>query len=249
MRLFFGNKKQQDSSNAPSGGGGAGASQHRAEQLKGAIDKNNQAIDNLDKRQRLLEKRVTDMDTKARDAARAKNKRGAMEALKRKKMVMSELETLTNAKMTLEQQVMTMEAAQTQAAAVQALAGGVKAQKNLQQELNIDQVDSVMEEMQEQQDIQNEIAQCFQQGTTMMDDDDLLEEFNNLQAEELEKDLLDTERQMLDIGATPSTAVPQAAPPAPAQKVPQMAGPMGGGDLTDNEAAELAALQARLDLA
>lgn len=244
MRLFFGSKKQENSS-APSGGGGG--SQNRAEQLKGAIDKNNQAVDNLEKRQRFLEKKVGDMEEKARAAAREKNQRSAIEALKRKKMFKAELDTLSNAKMTLEAQVMTMEAAQTQAAAVAALASGVKAQKNLQQELNIDQVDQVMEEMQEQQDIQQEIANCFQQGTSMMDDDDLLDEFNALQAAELEKDLLDTERQMLDMGATPHSAVPAAKQPPQQQKVRQKE-PAGGGDLTDNEAAELAALQKRLEM-
>jgi len=246
MRLFFGGSKKDS---APSGGGGngGGGGQNRTEQLKGAIDKNNQAIDNLDKRQRYLEKKVQDMEEKARQAARAKNKRGAMEALKRKKMLMSELDTLTNAKMTLEQQVMTMEAAQTQAAAVSALASGVKAQKNLNQQMNIDQVDQVMEEIQEQQDIQNEIAQCFQQGSSMMDDDDLLDEFIQLQAEELEKDLLTTTEQIIDVGPTPTALPPQAQPARPAPAAKQLAAPMGG-DLTDNEAAELAALQARLDM-
>jgi len=54
MRLFFGGSKKDS---APSGGGGNTGGQNRTEQLKGAIDKNNQAIDNLDKRQRYLEKK------------------------------------------------------------------------------------------------------------------------------------------------------------------------------------------------
>lgn len=245
MKLFFGGSKKS-ASKAANGGGNQVSS---SEQLKGAIDKNNTAVGNLEKRQNYLEMKVTNMEEKARQMAREKNKRGAMEALKRKKMLLTELETLTNAKMTLESQTMSMEAAQTQAAAVTALASGVKAQKVLNTELNIDKVDQIMEEIQEQQDVQNEIAQCFQQGGSMFDDDDLMDEFNQLQAEELEKDLLFTEAQMLDAGTTPSGPIPAAAytptPAAPAPK--QLAQPLGA-DLTDNEASELAALQARLDM-
>lgn len=242
MRLFGFGKKKETPQPQGGGGGGGGTNVHRSEQLKVAIDQNNIAVDNLDKRQRFLEKKVCDMETKAREAVGMKNKRSAMEALKRKKMLQSELDTLGNAKMTLEQQVMTMEAAQIQAAAVGALVGGVQAQKHLQ--VNIDQVDQVMEEMQEQQDYQNEISQCFQQGTSMMDDDDLLDEFNALQAEELEKDLLSTEQQMLHMGPTPSQPTPAQARPVPAQKTPA-----ASSNLTENEADELAALQARLEMA
>lgn len=245
MRMFFGKSKTPSDPPKSSGGGGGGGTQARTEQLKSAIDKNNTAVENLDKRQRFLEKKVTDMDNKAREAAKAKNKRGAMEALKRKKMLLSELETLTNAKMTLESQVMSMEAAQSQAGAVRALEESVRAQKLIQQELNIDKVDQVMEDMQEQQDYQNEIAQCFQQGSSVMDDDDLLEEFNMMQAEEQEKDLLKVEEDLLNVGATPSTVPPQAmrqpAQPSAPARVQETA-----DGLTNDEAAELAALQARL---
>jgi len=244
MRLFgFGKKKETPQPQGGGGGGAGGGAVPRSEQLKTAIDQNNIAVDNLDKRQRFLEKKVCDMEERARVEVGKKNKRAAMEALKRKKMLQSELVTLGNAKMTLEQQVMTMEAAQIQAAAVGALVGGVQAQKHLQ--VNIDQVDQVMEEMQEQQDYQNEISQCFQQGTSMMDDDDLLEEFNALQAEELEGELLNTQEQMLQMGPTPSKPTPAQARPVPAQKTT----PAASSNLTENEADELAALQARLEMA
>ena len=48
-------------------------------------------------------------DNIAREKAKAKDKRGAMMALKSKKMLTAELETLGQARLTLEQQIMTLE--------------------------------------------------------------------------------------------------------------------------------------------
>ena len=95
----------------------------------------------------------------AREKAKAKDKRGAMTALKQKKMLSTELESLSQARLTLEQQIMTLESAQTQQVAVQALQLGVQAQKDMNKQINIDKIDQLIEDMQEQQDIQNEVTQ------------------------------------------------------------------------------------------
>ena len=54
---------------------------------------------------------------------------------------------------------MTLESAQTQQVAVQALQLGVQAQKDMNKQINIDKIDQLIEDMQEQQDIQNEVTQ------------------------------------------------------------------------------------------
>ena len=74
-----------------------------------AIMKNKEAIETLTKRQDFLEKRVAQQDGLAREKAKAKDKRGAMTALKQKKMLSTELESLSQARLTLEQQIMTLE--------------------------------------------------------------------------------------------------------------------------------------------
>jgi len=235
MGIFgFGKKKKE--TEAPK--------QTNAEHLRDAIDKNNTAVDNLDKRQLFLEKKVNDMDVKAREAVNANNKRSAMEALKRKKMLQTELDNLSNAKMTIEQQVLTMQAGQTQLTAFKAIEAGLKAQKKVQGGLNCEQVDQLMDDIQEQKDIQDELANCFR--TSMMDEDDeLLDEFNALQEEQLETSILSTERQMLSMGPTPTQPTPARARPV---SLPVQKNPAESSGLTNDEASELEALRARLEI-
>ncbi len=102
-----------------------------------------EAINTLEKRKQLLEKKIQLQEQDARTRAAAKDKRGAMMALKRKKMLQGELDTLTNSALTLEQQIMTLESAQSQQVAISALASGVQAQKQLNKQMNIDKVTKV----------------------------------------------------------------------------------------------------------
>jgi len=235
MGIFGFGKKKKDSENPK---------QTNPEHIRDAIDKNNLAVDNLDKRQLFLEKKVNDMDVKAREAVATKNKRSAMEALKRKKMLLSELDTLSNAKMTIEQQVMTMQAGQTQITAFKAIESGLKAQKMVQGGINCEQVDQLMDDIQDQKDIQDELANCFR--TSMMDeDDDLLDEFNALQEEQLETSILSTERQMLSMGPTPTQPTPARARRV---SLPVQKNPAESSGLTHEEASELEALRARLEM-
>merc|ERR1719163_1694025 len=92
----------------------------------------------------------------AAEKAKAADKRGAMMALKQKKMLTTELESLGNARLTLEQQIMSLESMQSQQIAVQALATGVAAQKQMNKTMN---------------------------------DDELLEELNMLEAEQFDQKL------------------------------------------------------------
>ncbi len=63
-----------------------------------------------------------------------------MMALKRKQMLVKELEMLTNSQYTLEQQAMNMEGAETTRLTVSAISQGVRAQKQMAQQLNVDKV-------------------------------------------------------------------------------------------------------------
>mmetsp|Transcript_20704 Transcript_20704/g.17692 ORF Transcript_20704/g.17692 Transcript_20704/m.17692 type:complete len:167 (+) Transcript_20704:11-511(+) len=154
----------------------------------------------------------------ARTRAAAKDKRGALMALKRKKLYEAELQTLMNSRMTLEQQILSLESSQTTAVAVQALAQGVSAQKQMNQQLNIDNIDELMDDMAEQQDLQNEVSQVLSSGNQIMDDDELLNELDQIEAEELDK-------QMVDAVSAPTGGVvtqPNAQVPAQAVKAPKV---------------------------
>ncbi|KAF4694855.1 hypothetical protein FOZ60_006708 [Perkinsus olseni] len=184
----------------------------------------------------------------ARTRAAAKDKRGALMALKRKKMLEAELTTLMNSRMTLEQQILSLESSQTTAVAVSALATGVSAQKIMNQQLNIDNIDVLMDDMQEMQDMQNEVSNVLSGGNTVMDDEELLNELDEIEAQELEAKMVDAAQVPSGgVVAQPSVAEPSVAAPAqPQQSAAESSRPQRNDGLTDEEADQLAALQAQL---
>ena len=226
MRLFFGSKKE---SKPPASAAPVVAADPNAG-LPEAIQKNKTAIETLDKREKLLEKRIADEEADAKSRVANNDKRGALMALKRKKLLETELETLMNSRMTLEQQINSLEAAQMNQIAVAALAHGVAVHKQLNKQIDADRVDQLMEDLQEQQDLQNEIAQVMSTGTRIAgeDEDELLRELETMQAKQLEE-------QLIGAGSVPSTSVAAAAPTVVAAPT--------ANSLTQDEEAELAALQ------
>lgn len=247
MRLFGSRKKEEPS--GPTAGGNV--------KLTDAIMQNREAVATLEKRQALIEKKIADQLEEAKARARAKDKNGGILALKKKKMLENELTTLQNSRMTLEQQILSLESSQTQAIAVSALATGVQAQKNMNTQLNVDKLDELMEDLQEQQDMQNEISNVLATGAPMMDEDELLGELEEMEAAELEKTMLNTSpipTQEMPEPALPDPTRAKAAGPAPSAgsyaahpaSAPSAPPPAQTPGLSDDEAAQLAALQAEL---
>ena len=228
MRLFFGSKKdtKPHSVSGPAVDPNAG--------LPEAIQKNKTAIETLDKRQKLLEKRISDEEADAKTRVANNDKRGALMALKRKKLLETELETLMNSRMTLEQQINSLEAAQMNQIAVAALAHGVAVHKQLNKQIDADRVDQLMEDLQEQQELQNEIAQVMSAGTRVADDDELLRELESMQASQLEEQL---------IGAGPVPSGPVAAAPQIQTQTIAKTATSAAASLSADEEAELEALQ------
>ncbi|EER00776.1 vacuolar sorting protein snf7, putative [Perkinsus marinus ATCC 50983] len=237
MRLFFGSskKKEQQAQKAPP-----------SKNLPDAIMKNKEAIATLEKREQLIEKKMALQEQDARTRAAAKDKRGALMALKRKKMLETELTTLMNSRMTLEQQILSLESSQTTAVAVSALATGVSAQKVMNQQLNIDNIDVLMDDMQEMQDMQNEVANVLAGGNTVMDDEELLNELDEIEAQELEAKMVDAAHVPSGgVVAQPDVAVP-SVPAQSQQSTAESSRAQRNDGLTDEEADQLAALQAQL---
>lgn len=244
MRLFFGKKKEtpQTVAQAPASDPNAG--------LPDAIQKNKAAIDTLDKREKLLEKRIADEEEEAKRRVSTGDKRGALMTLKRKKMLEQELETLMNSRLTLEQQINSLEAAQMSHIAVKALAHGVNVHKQLNKQLDAESVDKLMEDLQDQQDLQNEIAQVLSQGTRVGDDEDLLRELEQMEAKQQDELLIGASHAP---SAAPAAAKTATAVSAPANKsstssrvsaaAPQVATSPKHNEISAEEEAELAALQ------
>eukprot|EP00923_Selenidium_pygospionis_P060355 GHVN01106197.1.p1 GENE.GHVN01106197.1~~GHVN01106197.1.p1 ORF type:complete len:227 (+),score=42.14 GHVN01106197.1:78-758(+) len=158
-----------------------------------AIMKSREAMETLEKRRLHLEKKVDAQNEEIKAKATARDNNGALTALKRRKAYEHELTNVSNAKFTLERQILNLESAQSTSVAVGALQSGVQAQQQFNQQNDLNKIDKLMDEMQEQQDLQNDLNQVWAQGNAIgVGDDELLKELDALQGQMLDEKLLQT---------------------------------------------------------
>ncbi|PHJ19328.1 snf7 family protein [Cystoisospora suis] len=160
--------------------------------LADAIQKNKEAIDTLEKRHQHIERKIRAQECSARERVATGDRRGALLCLRRKKLFEQDLEQLMTSRLTLETQIVTLEAAHTQQLAVQAMAGAAKAHKSFSQKLSIGKIDRLLDDIQEQQDLQQEVTQVLAQGLPPLDDEELHRELDQLEASEMETRVLQT---------------------------------------------------------
>ncbi len=179
---------------------------------KEAIAKLRESLEILEKREEYLQKRCETEASKARNFMQQKNKRAALFCLKRKRVYEQQIEKLGGARMTIEQQIMTLESANVSVQTMNAMKEGVETMKQLHKEINIDKVDDIVNDIGEQMDIANEINEAISQplgsGLSILDDEELLKEL-----EEMEQTALD--EQFMSVAPTspiPSVAVISPAP-------------------------------------
>ncbi|ETN14800.1 hypothetical protein PPTG_22013 [Phytophthora nicotianae INRA-310] len=146
----------------------------------------------------------------AKQKSAAKDKRGAIFALKRKKMYEAEVEKLQGARMTLETQVMTLESAHVNMETFTALRSGAEQMKAIHGQMNVDKVDNIMDDIQEEMATADEIGRAISQplGSQLYDDDELEDELREMEELELE------EKTLEPVATTPAEAA--IAPPATA---------------------------------
>merc|ERR550517_1941580 len=105
-----------------------------------------------------------------------KDKKGALYAMKRKKLLEKEQEGIFGKKMTLEKQLLALENAQTNA-----LREGVVAIGDVQSQTKAEDVEEMMDDLAEIQDDQDAINDAFGQAADDFDEDELLEELEGLE--------------------------------------------------------------------
>ena len=200
-----------------------------------SIAKLKETLDMLEKREQFLQKKIDGQTAEAKKYLQAKNKRAALMCLKRKKTYEAQIEKISGARMTIEQQVMTLEGANVSLEAMQAMKMGAESMKDIHKNLTIDKVDDTMDEIREQMDLANEINDAIAQplGGEVIDEDDLLKELDDLEQESVDDQLLGIKAPVQPLPSTP-TKVPTGPT---AQKTSKKA---------INEDAELAALEASM---
>jgi charged multivesicular body protein 4 len=188
-----------------------------------------QTLSLLEKREDVVQKRIDRETAEAQRLLRAKNKRGAMLCLKRRKTFQGQIEKLQGARMTLEQQLILIEDASVNREVMQAMREGADAIKEIQGGMTLEQVDDTMEDIREQMDIANEISEAIAQpiGVGAEFDEDLLnEELDLLEQETLDAELMAIDKARADAGGVrtdigaSSSAVPSAQAAASGSAVP-----------------------------
>lgn len=152
--------------------------------------------------------------------------------MKRKKLYEAEADKIQNVKMTLETQVINLESAAQTAETIKAMEQGTKTMKKIRTEVGIEQVDDIMDEIKEEMELANEINNAIAQPVDplLTDEDELLQELNELEAADLESELL----------APPTGTANFALPTVPDSKLPALA--KGEEDDLKQLEAELAGL-------
>ncbi|CAI2343709.1 unnamed protein product [Caenorhabditis sp. 36 PRJEB53466] len=189
-----------------------------------AIQKLRETEEMLQKKQDFLEKKVNDEKANAVKYG-TKNKRMALQALNRKRQFEKQLNHIDGVLNTIEFQREALENASTNAEVLNVMGQASKALKTAHNNMDIDQVHDLMEDIAEQQEVANEIAEAISNPVgfhTGVDEDDLMAELEALEQEELDKQLLDANpAPIANLPDAPSIALPSL--PARPARVPAAA--------------------------
>ncbi|PKI70431.1 hypothetical protein CRG98_009206 [Punica granatum] len=186
------------------------------------LDKLNETLEMLEKKEKVLIKKAAQEVEKAREFTRAKNKRAAIQCLKRKRLYEQQIEQLGNFQLRIHDQMIMLEGAKATTETVDALRTGASAMKAMQKATNIDDVDKTMDEINEQTENMKQIQEALSAPL----------ELEELEGAELEEQLLQP--------ATTAPAAPVHVPTGPR--------PVRPAQKQTAEEDELAALQAEMAL-
>lgn len=183
------------------------------------------------KKQEFLEQKV-EAETKLAKENATTNKRVALAALKRKKRYEQQLEQLQGTLTTIETQREALENANTNSAVLETMKGASDALKKSHKNMNVDDVHEMMDDIAEQNDIANEISNAISSGpmATGVDDDDLMKELEELEQEELDKDLLNVGPASDKLPDVPSTDLPTSSK----EKEKKKAKPVAADNIEDD---------------
>jgi charged multivesicular body protein 4A/B len=184
-----------------------------------AIQRLRETEEMLQKKSDFLEKKIEQEIGIAKKNG-TKNKRAAIQALKRKKRYEKQLQQIDGTLSTIEFQREALENASTNTEVLRVMGDAAKALKSAHKNMNVDDVHNLMDEVAEQQEIANEISDAISNPIGFgqdVDEDDLLAELEELEQEELEDKLLDVGPA---VDSLPSVPTIQPSVPAKGKVVP-----------------------------
>jgi len=197
-----------------------------------ALQKLQETEDMLLKKQDFLEKKITTELATAKTHG-TKNKRMALQALRRKKEYEKQQGHLDGVLNTIQTQKHALENASMNSEVLGVVSDAARAMKHAHNEMDVDKVHDLMEDIAEQQEVANEIANAISNpiGLQTDDEDELLKELEAMAEEDLSKQLLDTDIQPTSerdtiasaekFPSAPTEELAGVRPKAPAKKTKQ----------------------------
>lgn len=192
-RLFGGGSSADSakkSSSAPSGGGGGSGGSNGS--VNGGIERLDTTIELLEKREMVLEKKCEQELLKAKAFMEKKNKNGALQCMKRKKMFEEQMHNIAAQKANMETMkfaiqntAMNKEVLDTQRRAAQDL-------QRMNKTMNAEQVEDDMDNLREAMDQAKTVSEALTQplDDQLLDEDELMaeleDELSNLEGLEVE---------------------------------------------------------------
>ncbi|KAF3690306.1 Charged multivesicular body protein 4b Chromatin-modifying protein 4b [Channa argus] len=188
---------------------GSGGKGGKAPTPQEAIQRLRETEEMLAKKQEFLEKKIEQELITAKKNG-TKNKRAALQALKRKKRYEKQLGQIDGTLSTIEFQREALENANTNTEVLKNMSHAAKAMKAAHEDMDIDKVDDLMAEITDQQELAQEISDVISRPVGFgeeYDEDELLAELEELEQEELDKNLLEIEGDV-PLPSVPSTSLP-----------------------------------------
>lgn len=224
--------------------------------MRESLDKLTETREMLEKKEKVLQRKIAQEIEKAREYSRQKNKRAAIQCLKKKKLYESQVEALVNYQFRLHDQEVMLEGANATVEVVGVMRDSSQVLKGVQKKMNIDDVDKTMDEINEQTDNMKQIQDALSQpvgAAADFDEDELLQELEDLEALELDEQLLEPAQPQAQPQRAPAAPVAQPLPSVPSTQVPartapQRAAPQKARIAQAEEDPELAALKAEMEL-
>lgn len=171
----------------------------------------NQGLELLEEKADMLRKRIAHIEDQIKEqmtiaqANANANKSKAVAALKKKKKLEENLKTAQGTLDNIENQKDMLENASSNAAVLKTMADTAKIVKQQHDNLDINKVEDIVDEMREQKEISEEIANILSQSTTKtVDEDELLKELESMQQEQLDAKLLQTDKDTAVLPEVPT---------------------------------------------
>jgi len=183
-----------------------------APKLADSIRSLREASDNLQKREDYLQLQMQAALAEAKKKSKAKDKRGALFQLKRKKMYEKQLDQIYGKKTNIEMQIMALESAASNKEVLGAMRGGAVALQRAVIDTNVEKVDDVMDDINEAMALADELGEAMSQSIgPAMDEDELNSELQEMESEMVDEELISA--PAIPVKALPSPAVAEPAAP------------------------------------